>query len=65
MLSPPFAPMELALRYAPGTGVLSRVTDKELPELAEIVPVLLQTSTPQTLDGVITDMLEKMVAGRR
>ncbi|MEO5895929.1 MAG: hypothetical protein ABIS06_09530 [Vicinamibacterales bacterium] len=58
-------PPIIALRYSPGTGVLSRVTDKELPELAEIVPVLLQTSTPQTLDGVITDILEKMVAGRR
>ncbi|CAN5873458.1 hypothetical protein BH18ACI5_BH18ACI5_14080 [soil metagenome] len=58
-------PPIVALRYAPGTGVLSRVTEKELPELGEIVPVLLQTSTPQTLDGVITDILERMVAGRR
>ena len=58
-------PPIIALRYAPGTGVLSRVTDKELPELGEIVPVLLQTGTPQTLDGVITDLLEKMVAGHR
>lgn len=57
--------MPVSLRYAPGTGVLSRVTEKELPELGEIVPVLLQTSTPQTVDGVITDMLEEMVAGRR
>jgi hypothetical protein len=58
-------PPIIALRYAPGTGALSRVTDKEVPELGEIVPVLLQTTTAQTLDGVITDILEKMVAGRR
>jgi hypothetical protein len=45
--------------------VLSRVTDAELPELGQIVPVLLQTGSAETLDGVVTDILEKMVAGRR
>jgi hypothetical protein len=53
------------LRYAPGTGVLSRVTDEELPELGEVVSVLIQTGSATTLDGVVTDILEKMVAGRR
>jgi hypothetical protein len=45
--------------------VLSRVTSYELPELDAIVPVLIQTGSAATLDGVITDILEKMVAGRR
>jgi len=58
-------PPIIALRYAPVTGVLSRVTNQELPELDQIVPVLMQTGGAATLDGVITDILEKMVAGRR
>jgi hypothetical protein len=58
-------PPIIALWYAPRTGVLSRVTNQELPELDEIVPVLIQTGSAATLDGVITDILEKMVAGRR
>jgi len=58
-------PPIIALRYAPNTGVLSRVTDQEQPELGEVVSVLIQTGSATTLDGVVTDILEKMVAGRR
>jgi hypothetical protein len=56
-------PPIIALRFAPNTGIVSRMTDAAFPQLQEIVPMLLQTSTKETLDGVILDLLEKMVAG--
>ena len=56
-------PPIIALRFDPDTGALSRLTDTEFPELNQIVPVLLQTGTTGTLDGVIVDILDRLVAG--
>jgi len=53
------------LRFAPGTGAVSRATDADVPELHGIIPVLLQTTSAETLDAVIGDILERIVAGRR
>ena len=56
-------PPIIALRFAPDTGAVSRLTDTEFPELNQIVPVLLDTGTTDTLDGVILDILDRLVAG--
>lgn len=58
-------PPIIALRFAPGTGAVSRATDADVPELHGIIPVLLQTTSAETLDAVIGDILERIVAGRR
>jgi hypothetical protein len=42
---------------------LSRITDTQFPDLKEIVPVLLQTGTTDTLDGVIQGIIDRMAAG--
>jgi hypothetical protein len=57
-------PPIVALRFAPGTGAVSRLTDAEHPELGTIVSVLLQTANADSLDRVINDVLDRIVAGR-
>jgi hypothetical protein len=57
-------PPIVGLHLAPETGAVSRVTDAQVPDLGQIVPVLLQTTTREALDAVIGDILEKIVAGR-
>jgi hypothetical protein len=57
-------PALIALRFAPDTGAVSRVTDADVPELNEIIPVLLQTTSADALDAVIRDILERIVARR-
>jgi hypothetical protein len=57
-------PPIIALRFAPGTGAVSRLTDAEHPELRTIVSVLLQTANADSLDRVISDVLDRIVAGR-
>ncbi len=57
-------PPIIALRFAPGTGAVSRLTDAEYPELRTIVSVLLQTANADSLDRVINDVLDRIVAGR-
>jgi hypothetical protein len=44
-----------------GTGAVSRLTDADYPELRTLVPVFLQTDTPETLDGAIVNLLERVV----
>jgi hypothetical protein len=50
-------------RFELETGTLSRITDTQFPDLKEIVPVLLQTGTTDTLDGVIQGIIDRMAAG--
>jgi hypothetical protein len=57
-------PPIVALRFAPGTGEVSRLTDAEHPELRTIVSLLLQTANADSLDRVINDVLDRIVAGR-
>ena len=57
----PNRPPLVALYFAPGTGAVSRLTDAEYPELRTLIPVFLQTDTPETLDGAIVKMLERVV----
>ena len=57
-------PPIVAVRFAPETGAVSRLTDAEYPELQTIVPVLLQTANADSLDRVISDVLDRIVAGR-
>lgn len=51
----------VALNFDPRTGAVSRVTDAEQPELATLVPVLLQTDTPEAMDLALVKMMEKFV----
>ena len=34
------------------------------PELRALIPVILQTDTPQTMDGALVNVLERLVAGK-
>jgi hypothetical protein len=56
-------PPIVGLHLASETGAVSRVTDVQVPDLGQIVPVLLETTTREALDTVIGDILEKIVAG--
>lgn len=60
-LDAPHRPPLIALHVAPETGDLSRLTEAEDPELRALIPVLLQTDTPETLDGAIVNLLERVV----
>lgn len=60
----PNRPPVIALHFAPGTGEMSRLTDAENPELRTLLPIFLQTDTPQALDAAIVNLLERMVAGK-
>ena len=40
---------------------MSRLTDAEYPELRTLIPVFLQTDTPEALDGAIVNLLERVV----
>ncbi|HXG53738.1 MAG TPA: hypothetical protein VNJ03_00015 [Vicinamibacterales bacterium] len=60
-LDAPNRPPLVALHFAPDTGHVSRLTEAESPELRELIPVLLQTDTPETLDGAIVHLLERVV----
>ena len=57
-------PPIVAVRFAPETGAVSRLTDAEYPELRTIVPMLLETANADSLDRVINDVLDRIVAGR-
>ena len=57
-------PPIVALRFAPETGAVSRLTDAEYPELRTIVAVLLKTADAESLNRVISDVLDRIVAGR-
>ncbi len=56
-------PPVIALHYAPRDGSLSRVTNRDVPELDAILASMMQTRTVETLDGVILDVLDRIVAG--
>ena len=58
--SSPRAPI-VALDFDPTTGAITRVTDAEQPELATLVPVLLQTDTPEAMDLALARIMEKFV----
>lgn len=58
----PNRPPVIALYFEPGTGQVSRLSDAENPELRTLLPVFLQTDTPQALDGAIVNLMERMVA---
>ena len=60
----PGRPPLIALHFAPGSGEVSRLTDAENPELRTLLPIFLQTDTPQALDAAIVNLLERMVAGK-
>ena len=55
----PGPPPVIAIRFAQGTGAMSRVTDRENPELRAVLPVLLGTDTPQALDLALVELLER------
>jgi hypothetical protein len=56
--SPGKAPI-IAMHFAPGTATVSRVTDREKPELREVLPVFLQTDTPFALDQALVELIER------
>ena len=60
----PNRPPVVALHFAPVTGEVSRLTDAENPELRTLLPIFLQTDTPQALDAAMVNLLERMVAGK-
>jgi hypothetical protein len=60
MASSPRAPI-VALNFDPKTGAITRVTDADQPELATLVPVLLQTDTAEAMDQALIRMMEKFV----
>ena len=60
MSSSPRAPL-VALNFDPQSGAVTRVTDAEEPELAALVPVLLQTDTAEAMDLALVRMMEKFV----
>jgi hypothetical protein len=51
----------VALHVAPGTGVVSRLTEIEAPELRTLARVLAETDSWQTLDGALVSLMEKVV----
>ena len=61
----PGNPPLIALHFAPGTGATSRTTDAENPELRSLMPVLLQTDTPEALDAAIVNVLERLRASKQ
>lgn len=61
-LNAPNRPPLIALRFAPGTGEVSRLSDTDNPELRTLISAILQTDTPEALDGAIVNMLERLVA---
>jgi hypothetical protein len=58
----PERPPIIALYFSPRTGAVARATDAENIELRELIPVLLQTDTPEALDGALSALLERMAA---
>lgn len=58
--SSPRAPL-VALNFDPQTGAVTRVTDTQEPELAALVPVLLQTDTAEAMDLALVRMMDKFV----
>lgn len=60
MSSSPRAPL-VALNFDPQSGAVTRVTDAEEPELAALVPVLLQTDTAEAMDLALVRLIEKFV----
>ena len=63
-LDDPSQPPLVALYWDARTGALSRVTDRDEPFLRSLVPILLDTPTPDALDRTMLDMLARAVAGR-
>lgn len=60
MASSPRAPL-VALSFDPQTGAVTRVTDAQQPELAALVPLLLQTDTAESMDLALVRMIETFV----
>lgn len=60
MSSSPRAPL-VALNFDPQTGAVTRVTDAQEPELAALVPMLLQADTAEAMDLALVRMMEKFV----
>ena len=60
MASSPRAPL-VALNFDPRSGAVTRVTDAQEPELAALVPVLLQTDTAEAMDFALVRMMDKFV----
>lgn len=60
MSSAPRAPI-IALNFDPQSGAVTRVTDAQEPELAALVPVLLQTDTAEAMDLALVRLIEKFV----
>ena len=60
--SAPTRPPVVALHVSPRTGAVSRATDSDNAELRELIPVLLETDTPEALDGALNDLLERVAA---
>ena len=58
--SSPRAPL-VALNFDSRTGAVTRVTDAQEPELAALVPVLLQTDTAEAMDLALVRMMDKFV----
>jgi hypothetical protein len=54
-------PPLIALSFDPQTGVVSRTTDTEQPDLSLLIPLLLQTDTPEAMDLALARLMEKYV----
>jgi hypothetical protein len=57
-------PPVIALYWNPQTGALSRLTDREEPFLRSLIELLLKTDSVASLDRVLADALESLVAPR-
>jgi hypothetical protein len=60
----PGRPPVVALYWNPATGRLSRVSDRDDPQLRTLVSVLADTSSRESLDSVIRHLLNDYVAFR-
>ncbi len=61
----PDHPPIVAMYFAPRTGDLSMLTDREYPALRSIVPALLRTDSLETLDRAILRILEDLVGNEK
>lgn len=51
----------IGLHIADGTGVVSRVTEAEVPQLRPLVGALLETESPADLDRTVSDIFERLI----
>lgn len=61
----PDHPPIVVLYFAPRTGDLSMLTDREYPALRSIIPVLLQTDSLDATDHAILHILEDLVGNEK